>query len=73
METVILSPRNAQELAFVTEFVKRTKLKATFVDDEKKKSKKEFLDSFDRRVEQINKHMKGEINLKSARELLNEL
>lgn len=73
METIILSPRNAQELAFVTEFVKRTKLKATFVVDEKRKKKKEFLDSFDGRVNQVNRHMRGEIELPTLDEFLNGL
>ena len=40
---------------------------------EKKRRKKEFLDSFERRVEQINQDLKGEIKLKNAFDLLHEL
>ena len=73
METVILKPRNEQELAFITEFVKRTKLRAKFIEDEKTRKKREFLDGLERGVEQINQYLRGEIDLKNAKDLLDEL
>ena len=40
---------------------------------EKKRRKKEFLDSFEARVEQINQDLKGEIKLKTLDDFLDEI
>jgi hypothetical protein len=73
MESITIRPRNDSERQFVMEFVKRTKLRASFDQDKKTKKKQEFLDGISRSVEQINKHTKGEIELKTLEEFLDEL
>lgn len=73
MQTVLLKPRNLEELNFVSEFIKKNKMKATFIDDAKSKKKKEFLINLEKSVEEVQKHLRGEIQLKSAEDLLNEL
>lgn len=74
METLLVKPKNIEELQFVQTFLKRMKIKSEiFEANEKKRRKKEFLDSFESRVEQINQDLRGEIKLKNAFDLLHEL
>ena len=78
METIIIQPKNKKELAFVSEFLQRTKIKATVKKNEKKSSagertKEEILDGIERGYKQAQLHAAGKIKLKTAKELLDEL
>ena len=74
METLLVKPRNIEELQFVQSVLNRMKIKTeVFEINEKKRRKKAFLDSFDSRLEQVNQDMRGEIKLKNAFDLLHEL
>ena len=74
MESLIVKPRNLEEMQFVQSVLNRMKIKSEVMEmSEKKRRKKEFLDSFEARVEQINQDLKGEIKLKNAFDLLHEL
>lgn len=78
METIIIQPKNKKELAFVSEFLERTKIKATGKKSGKKTAsggriKEEILDSIERGYKQAQLHAAGKIKLKTAKELLDEL
>ena len=74
METLLVKPKNIEELQFVQSVLNRMKIKTeVFEVNEKKRRKKAFLDSFDSRLEQVNQDMRGEIKLKNAFDLLHEL
>ena len=78
METIIIQPKNKKELAFVSEFLERTKIKATVKKSGKKAAsggriKEEILDSIERGYKQAQLHAAGKIKLKTAKELLDEL
>jgi hypothetical protein len=74
METLLVKTRTAEELQFVQSLLHRMKIKTElFETNEKKGRKRAFLDSFESRIEQVNKDLKGEIKLKNAFDLLNEL
>jgi hypothetical protein len=74
METLIVKPKNIEELHFVQTMLNKMRIKSEVKEQNKKKQlKKEFLDSFERRVEQVNQDLAGEIKLKNAFDLLNEL
>lgn len=74
METLIVKPKNIEELHFVQTMLNKMRMKSEVKEQNKKKQlKKEFLDSFEWRVEQVNQDLAGEIKLKNAFDLLNEL
>lgn len=78
METIIIQPKNKKELAFVSEFLERTKIKATVKKSGKKTAsggriKEEILVSIERGYKQAQLHAAGKIKLKTAKELLDEL
>lgn len=75
MTMLQIKPRNAEEQQFVEQFLRRTKIKFDLVDKEtvKQKRQREFLDSFERRAEEVKAHLQGDIKLQSARDFLNEL
>ena len=78
METIIIQPKNKKELAVVSEFLERTKIKATVRKSRRKtvageKTKEEILDSIERGYKQAQLHAAGKIKLKTAKELLDEL
>ena len=78
METIIIQPKNKKELAFVSEFLERTKIKATVKKNGKKsgaggRTKEQILDSIERGYKQAQLHAAGKIKLKTAKELLDEL
>ena len=74
METLLVKPKNIEELQLVQSVLNRMKIKSeVFEINEKKRRKKTFLDSFDNRVKQVNQDLRGEIKLKNAFDLLNEL
>lgn len=74
MQQIIVRPRNQEELQLVTQLMKRMKIKAD-VEEEmpKAKRKREILESIERSANEVNAALRGEIKLKSARELLDEL
>jgi hypothetical protein len=55
------------------EFIKRTKLRSSINQTQKARKKQEILDGISRSVEQINQHLRGEIELKTLEEFLDEL
>jgi hypothetical protein len=77
METIIIQPKNKKELAFVSEFLQRTKIKATVKKNKpvnnSSKTKEEILDSIERGYKEAQLHAAGKIKLKTAKELLDEL
>ena len=74
METLIVKPKNMEELHFVQTMLNRMRIKSEVKEvDKKKRLKKGFLDSFEKRVEQVNQDLAGGIKLKNAFDLLNEL
>ncbi len=74
METIIIQPKNKKELAFVSEFLDRTKIKAII---KKKKvagrTKEEILDSIERGYKEAQLHAAGKLKLNSLKEFLDEL
>ena len=74
MESLIVKPRNLEEMQFVQSVLNRMKIKSEVMEmSEKKRRKKEFLDSFEARVEQINQDLKGEIKLQTLDDFLDEV
>jgi hypothetical protein len=76
METIIIQPKNKKEFAFVSEFLERTKIKATVKKKKATgagKSKEEILDSIEQGYKEAQLHAAGKLKLKTARELFNEL
>jgi hypothetical protein len=77
METIIIQPKNKKEFAFVSEFLERTKIKATVKKDKvvkaKVKSKEAILDSIERGYKEAQLHAAGKIKLTTAQELYDEL
>jgi len=74
METLLVKAKSVEELQFVQSVLHRMKIKTElFEPNEKKRRKKEFLDSFERRVEQVNQDLKGEIELQTLDSFLDEI
>lgn len=77
METIIIQPKNEKEFAFVSEFLERTKIKATIKKDKvikpKVKSKEAILDSIERGYREAQLHSAGKIKLSTLKEFLDEL
>ena len=78
METLVVKPRNKEELAFVADLMKRMNIctsvqKKELSANAKKKAKEDFLNSLPNRLNQVQLHMEGKIKLKDARDLINEL
>ena len=74
METLIVKPKNMEELHFVQTMLNRMRIKSEVKEvDKKKRLKKEFLDSFEKRVEQVNQDLAGEIKLQSLDDFLDEI
>ncbi len=74
METLIVKAKSREELQFVQSILNRMRIKSEVkVVDKKKRLKKEFLDSFEKRVEQVNQDLAGEIKLESLDDFLDEI
>lgn len=76
METIIVKPRNKQELKLVSVLMSRMKIPSFIQTNEKEKkikAKEEFLNSLPERLNEVKLHMEGKIKLKSWDELSNEL
>ena len=74
MQQITFQPQTPDELKFLKQIARMTKIKATLEKETpKQKRKREILDSIERSVEEMNAHLRGEIKLKSADEFLKEL
>ena len=74
METLLVKPKNIEELQLVQSVLNRMKIKSeVFEINEKKRRKKAFLDSLDNRVKQVNQDLRGEIKLQTLDSFLDEL
>ena len=77
METIIIQPKNKKELAFINEFLQRTKIKGTVKKKKpvssSSKTKEEILDSIERGYKEAQLHAAGKIKLKTAQQLFDEL
>jgi hypothetical protein len=76
MDTILVKPRNKEEMDFVQTLLKRMDIRAQVVSAEKarkKKAKQDFLDSLPDRLKQVELHMQGKIELPDARDLLHEI
>ena len=77
MEKIIIQTKNEKEFAFVSEFLERTKIKATVKKDlvikPREKSKAAILDSIEKGYREAQLHAAGKIKLKTLKEFLDEL
>jgi hypothetical protein len=77
METIIIQPKNKKELAFISEFLQRTKIKGTVKKNKpvnnSSKTKEEILDSIERGYKEAQLHAAGKIKLNTLKEFLDEL
>lgn len=71
---LIVKPRNEEELLFVQSVLNRMKIKNELREkDVKKRRKQEFLDSLERRAEKLNQAIRGEVELRTLDQFLDEL
>ncbi|WP_019989443.1 hypothetical protein [Rudanella lutea] len=74
MQTILVQPRNQEELQLVTQLMKRMKIRASLVEETpKQRKKREILDSLERSVDEMNAYLRGEVEMKSADDFLKEL
>jgi hypothetical protein len=76
MDTILVKPKNKEELELVSTLMQKMNIRTSIQRKDllkKQKAKKEFLDSLPARFEEVKLHMEGKLELKNARELLNEL
>ena len=74
MGTITINPTNKADYKLFISLAQR--LKVSYVeekDDYKPTTKKEFLEGVERSVQEIKQHLNGEIKLKNAFDLLNEI
>jgi len=71
---LIVKPKNKEELLFVQSVLNRMKIKNELREkDLKKHRKQEFLDSLEGRVEELNQAIRGEIELRTLDQFVDEL
>lgn len=70
METIIAKPKSKSESKAILDFLKKMKVKANIY---KEPSKKEVLKSIGQGARETRLYLKGELKLKDAKKLLNEL
>ena len=74
MQQITLQPHNDQEMRLIRQLAKTLNIKATVQKETpKQKKEREFLDKVERSAMQVKAHLRGEIKLKSARQVLDEL
>jgi hypothetical protein len=76
MDTIIVKPRNQEELIRVSTMLRQMDIRSKVVSTEKerkKKAKQEFLDSLPGRLKEVELHMQGKIELQSWDELVKEI
>jgi hypothetical protein len=74
MGTITINPTNRADYQLFINLAQR--LKVSYTEDEndyKPTTKKEFLEGVERSVQQIKQHLRGEIELKNAFDLLDEI
>ncbi len=70
METIIAEPKSKSESKAILDFLKKIKVKANIY---REPSKKEILKSIERGAEETSLYLKGRIQLKNAKKLVDEL
>jgi hypothetical protein len=70
METIIAKPKSRSESKAILDFLKKMKVKVNIY---KEPSKKEVLKSIEQGAKETSLYLKGEMKLKDAKTLLNEL
>ncbi len=70
METIIAEPKSKSESKAILDFLKKIKVKANIY---REPSKKEILKSIERGAKETSLYLKGHIQLKNAKKLLDEL
>ena len=70
MKTLTIQPNNRSDYRLFIDLAKR--LKVDFLEQEVP-TKKMFLSGLEKSIEEVKKHRKGEIKLKNAFDLINEL
>jgi len=76
METITIKPRNKRELELVSSIMQHLSIPTSLTEKNaaaKKKAKEVFLNSLEDRLKEVQQHIEGKVNLKDARDLLNEL
>lgn len=76
MEAILVKPKNKEEFELVFSYLKEMKISSSIQKKEtliKAKTKKDFLDSLPKRLNEVKLHIEGKIKLKEARSLLNEI
>lgn len=76
METILVKPRNREELELVSTILKRMDIPSAIQKKamaKKKKAKADFLDSLEGRLKEVQQDVEGKIQLKSWDELYNSL
>lgn len=70
MKTLMIQPSNKSDYRLFIDLAKR--LNVDYLEQEIP-TQKEFLDGLERSIEDVKKHRKGEITLRNAFDLINEL
>ena len=78
MQAITLIQQNEQQMRLIKQLAKTLEIEATVAkivskEAPKQKRKREILDSIERGLKEVQLHQEGKIELKSAKELLNEL
>ncbi|MFT4094995.1 MAG: hypothetical protein QM640_15295 [Niabella sp.] len=76
METIIIRPKNKEELKLVSTLMERMKIPASIQKKKVKKltkTEKDFLDSFPRRFKEMQDDIDGKVALKEWDEVYKEL
>ncbi|GAB3424108.1 hypothetical protein [Niabella aquatica] len=76
METIIVKPKNREELELVSTLMRRMKITASVQKPKAKKltkAEKDFLDSLPKKLQEVQDHLDGKIKLKSWDEVYKEL
>jgi hypothetical protein len=71
---LLVKPRNNEEFLLVQSVLTRMRIRTELIESkEKSRRKREFLKSLERSVEQVNQHLRGEIELNTLDDFLDEL
>lgn len=74
MQQILLQPQTPDELRLVKQFAKLMKIKSTVVPQTpQQKKKQEILDDLQASVDEMNEHLAGKKQFKTAQQLLDEL
>ena len=74
MQQITLRPQTEQQMRLIRQLAKTLDIQATVQKETpEQKKEREFLDKVERSAMQVQAHLRGEIKLKSARQVLDEL